>query len=223
MNYQLIKEVIALVGKFDAVSDSKAYSNDLAGFKRWIYDAEKGGNQEVEEPDWEGKENGRSAESVINTLIVHMNRYAKTYSKSAIHDSGFSTQEDFIYLINLKAFGAMSKTDLIKKNIQDKPVGMQIINRLIKQGWVQQSDSLEDKRSKIISITPEGSAALTQNMTKIRQATEIVTGNLSHPEKIQLITLLQKLDGFHQSIYERNINPSELIDVAYQDYLSKSN
>src|SRR5690554_3404938 len=126
-----------------------------------------------EEPDWEGKDKGRSPESVINTLIVHMNRYARTYSKSAIYDSEFSTQEDFIYLINLKAFGAMTKTDLIKKNIQDKPVGMQIINRLIKQGWVQQLDSLTDKRSKIISITAQGSIALAQNMQKIRQATEI--------------------------------------------------
>src|SRR5690554_5295977 len=92
-----------------------------------------------EEPYWEGKEKGRSPESVINTLIVHMNRYAKSYSKSAIYDSEFSTQEDFIYLINLKAFGAMTKMELIKKNIQEKPVGMQIINRLIENGWVDQT------------------------------------------------------------------------------------
>jgi hypothetical protein len=61
------------------------------------------------------KENGRSPESVISTLLVHMNRYAKTYSKSAIAGSGFNTQEEFIYLINLKAFGSMTKMELIKK------------------------------------------------------------------------------------------------------------
>ncbi|HUH52090.1 MAG TPA: MarR family winged helix-turn-helix transcriptional regulator [Flavobacterium sp.] len=223
MNYQLIEEVIALVGKFDANKDSKSYTNDLSGFKQWVANVEVDTSHHIQEPHWEGKEEGRSAESVINTLIVHMNRYAKTYSKSAIHESGFSTQEDFIYLINLKAFGTMSKTDLIKKNIQDKPVGMQIINRLIKQGWVQQSDSLEDKRSKIISITPEGTTALSKNMHKIRQATQIVTGNLTQTEKIQLINLLQKLDGFHQPIYAKNLEPSQLIGVAYQEYLSHNN
>jgi hypothetical protein len=57
----------------------------------------------------------RTPESAISTLLVHLNRYAKTYSKSAIMDSEFSTQEDFIYLINLKAFGEMTKMALIKK------------------------------------------------------------------------------------------------------------
>jgi DNA-binding MarR family transcriptional regulator len=152
-----------------------------------------------------------------------MNRYAKTYSKSAIYNSKFATQEDFIYLINLKAFGAMTKTDLIKKNIQEKPVGMQIISRLIKQGWIEQSDSLEDKRSKIILITPEGIEALEQNMKKIKQATEIVTGDLSYTEKIELIKLLKKLEHFHQPIYAENLDPSQLIDTVYNQYLVHNN
>lgn len=223
MNYQLIKDVIDLIEKFDTVIDSKIYSNNIEGFKHWIYDIEKENHQEVKEPYWEGKEKGRSPESVINTLVVHMNKFAKTYSKSAIHNSDFSTQEDFIYLINLKAFGAMTKTDLIKKNIQEKPVGMQIINRLIKQGWVQQLDSLTDKRSKIISITEQGSLALDQNMQKIRQATEIVTGNLTQAEKMQLIVLLQKLEDFHHIIYAKNTETSALLDVAYQQYLDSNN
>ncbi|WP_413997923.1 MarR family winged helix-turn-helix transcriptional regulator [Flavobacterium sp. W1B] len=216
MDYNLIKEVMHLIEEFDTSIESKFYSKDLSGFKRWIYDGEKDIENIIEEPDWEGKENGRSAESVISTLIVHMNRYAKTYSKSAIYNSKFATQEDFIYLINLKAFGAMTKTDLIKKNIQEKPVGMQIINRLIKQGWVEQSDSLEDKRSKIILITANGIAALEQNMKQIRRATEIVTGNLIYAEKIELIRLLKKLEHFHQPIYTENIDPSQLVDIVYQ-------
>jgi DNA-binding MarR family transcriptional regulator len=221
MDFKLIKDVIDLVEKFDTSINSKSYSKDLSGFRRWIYDGEK--ENFVEEPNWEGKENGRTPDSVISTLIVHMNRYAKTYSKSAIYNSKFATQEDFIYLINLKAFGAMTKTDLIKKNIQEKPVGMQIISRLIKQGWIEQSDSLEDKRSKIILITPEGIEALEQNMKKIKQATEIVTGDLSYTEKIELIKLLKKLEHFHQPIYAENLDPSQLIDTVYNQYLVHNN
>lgn len=226
MNYQLIQEVIELIEKFDKEVEPKSYRKDLSGFKRWIHDNEnETGSRKLsgEEPAWEGKENGRSPESVINTLIVHMNRYAKTYSKSAMHDSGFSTQEDFIYLINLKAFGAMTKTDLIKKNIQEKPVGMQIINRLINKGWILQNDSLEDKRSKIMSISREGIKALDQIMEKIRQASKIVTGNLSHLEKLQLIKLLQKLEYFHQPIFSENIDSSQLVDKVYQQYMSPNN
>src|SRR5690554_2008590 len=212
MNYDLIKNVLDLVEDFEEENKgNKNFENNIEGFKKWLVNSFQADLPE-EEPHWEGKEKGRSPESVINTLIVHMNRYAKSYSKSAIHDSEFSTQEDFIYLINLKAFGAMTKMDLIKKNVQEKPVGMQIINRLIKQGWIDQKDSQEDKRSKIISINKKGLTALDQQMDKIRQATKVVKGDLNQNEKMELIRILNKLSDFHLPIYNKNFDPAELLE-----------
>lgn len=215
MNYGLIKDVLDLVQEFEIeTNNNNHFDTSVEGFKNWI---STNNNTIVNEPNWEGKENGRSAESVINTLIVHMNRYAKSYSKSAIVGSNFSTQEDFIYLINLKAFGEMSKMDLIKKNVHGKPVGMQIINRLINQGWIEQRKSKTDKRSKVISISETGLQALGNQMDKIRQATSIVTGNLSQHEKMELIRLLNKLDDFHQPIYDRNIDTDNLLSEALKN------
>ena len=216
MNYGLIKDVLDLVQEFEVeTNNNNHFETSVEGFKNWI---STNNNTIVNEPNWEGKENGRSAESVINTLIVHMNRYAKSYSKSAIVGSDFSTQEDFIYLINLKAFGEMSKMDLIKKNVHEKPVGMQIINRLINQGWIEQRNSKTDKRSKVISISETGLQALGNQMDKIRQATSIVTGNLSQNEKMELIRLLNKLDDFHQQIYDRNIDTENLLEEAFKNF-----
>lgn len=216
MNYLLIKEIINLVEEFETeTKNNPVFEASVDGFKSWI---SKNNNTIVTEPTWEGKETGRSAESYINTLIVHLNRYAKSYSKSAIIGSGFSTQEDFIYLINLKAFGEMSKIDLIKKNVHEKPVGMQIINRLISQGWIEQRNSKKDKRSKVISITKTGLQSLEKIMDKIRQATTIVTGNLSQNEKMELIRLLDKLDNFHQNIYDRNIETENLLEEAFKNF-----
>lgn len=212
MNYGLNKDVLDLVQEFEIeTNNNNHFETSVEGFKNWI---STNNNTIVNEPNWEGKENGRSAESVINTLIVHINRYAKSYSKSAIVGSDFSTQEDFIYLINLKTFGEMSKMDLIKKNVHEKPVGMQIINRLINQGWIEQRNSKTDKRSKVISISETGLQALGNQMDKIRQATSIVTGNLSQNEKMELIRLLNKLDDFHQPIYDRNIETENLLREA---------
>ncbi len=215
MNYRLVKDVIDLVQEFEIeTNNNNHFEISVEGFKNWI---STNNNTIVNEPNWEGKENGRSAESVINTLIVHLNRYAKSYSKSAIFGSNFSTQEDFTYLINLKAFGEMSKMDLIKKNVHEKPVGMQIINRLINQGWIEQRNSKTDKRSKVISISETGLQALGNQMDKIRQATSIVTGNLSQKEKMELIRLLNKLDDFHQPIYARNIDTDNLLSEALKN------
>lgn len=217
MNFNLLKDTIDLLEKFEKEKqECGGYTEDIMGFQQFLINNYKG--SPIAEPEWEGKENGRNPESVINTLIVQMNRFAKTYSKSAIHESDFSTQEDFIYLINLKVFGPMIKMDLIKRNIHDKPFGMQIINRLIQQQWVDQIDSELDKRSKVVSITEEGLRVLENQMDKIRQASQIVTGDLTRPEKMELIRLLQKLEKFHQPIYDKNIDIADLLTSVAENY-----
>jgi len=219
MHYSIVKDVIKLLEEFEEENIINSYTSDVEGFKEWLCVREsRKVMDDTHEPYWEGKENGRSPESVISTSLVHLNRYAKSYSKSAISDSDFATQEDFIYLINLKAFGAMTKMELIKKNIHDKPVGMLIINRLIKLGWIEQRDSTTDKRTKVINITDSGVASLENQMKKIRMATNIVAGNLSYSEKMELIRILDKLEKFHHPIFSRNIETGDLIDVVGQEY-----
>lgn len=219
MDYTMLHGVIQLVEEFDMLHGHSGYTKNVEGFRHWICDSEKNEISLPAEPDWEGKANGRSAESVISTLLVHMNRYAKLYSKAAIHDSGFSTQEEFIYLINLKAFGAMSKMELINRNIQDKPTGMQIINRLIKNGWVIQTDSTTDRRSKVVKLTVRGLQSLERQMDKIRLATRIVTGNLSYEEKMELIRLLNKLNDFHQPIFSQHWESHGMLQKVNEKYL----
>ncbi len=218
MNYSIIKEIIGLLEQFENENEFKKYSADSDGFKKWIYESWKSEKREVEEPYWEGKENGRSPESAISTLIVHLNKYAKTYSKSAITNSDFTTQDDFIYLINLKSFGSMTKMDLITKNIHTKSAGTVIISRLLKNSWITITDSQDDRRNKIVSITEKGLSALEFHMKKIREATHIVAGDLTYEEKMNLIYILNKLDRFHYPIYSRHINSNELIDVVSREY-----
>lgn len=209
MKYKLLEEILPLIEQFEADNVNGNYANDAEGFKRWIVNVQ---SNKLVDPHWEGKENGRSPESVISTLIVHMNRFAKSYSKAAIWGSDFSTQEEFIYLITLKSFGEMTKMELIKRNIHEKSVGMAIINRLLKQGWVSQEESELDKRSKMIYITETGLLALEKQMTSIRHATRIVSGDLTNEEKMILINLLTKLNDFHQVIYDKNIATEQLLD-----------
>ncbi len=216
MNYNLVKDTVDLINEFELSNTQEQYSNDLEGFKRWVADNAEN-TTSFGTVNWEGKESGRTIESFINTLIVHMNRYAKNYSKSAIYDSEFTTQEEFIFLIVLRSFGAMSKMDLIKRNIIEKPAGMKLIDRLLKHGWVNQIDCTIDKRSKLISITQKGIDTLDKQMDKIRKATSIVTANLTESEKLQLVRILSKLNDFHHEIYTRNIFPADLLDTVFEE------
>lgn len=198
MYYSLVRELIDLVATYELESD--AHREDVSLFVQWMNERLKANGQEaLLEPDWKGKSNGRSADSVINTSLVHLYRYAKLLAKNAIAGSALSTPDDFIYLITLVSQGSMTKTALIKLNVHEKSSGIQIINRLIDHGFVEQLASAEDKRNRMIQITAKGMEVLNANMQSIKEASTDVTEPLSKSEKMDLIRLLSKLENFHQN------------------------
>lgn len=113
----------------------------------------------------------------------------------------------------------MTKTQLIKKNIHDKPAGTLIIARLLERGWVQQENSSMDNRAKVLCITEEGVNVLEGQMGNIRLATNIVSGNLNEFEKIELIRLLTKLTKFHEQIWDQNPPSENLLDFVDKQYM----
>lgn len=198
MNYKLVKDFVDLLEEFDLqVADKQA---DMLVFSKWLQQKMQL-EKVVSEPDWEGKAVGRSADSMINTLLVHLSRYAKLHAKQAIQDSIFSTSDEFIYLISLKTYGAMNKTALIKMNVHEKSAGIQIINRLLLMELVEQIPDQLDKRNKIIHMTAKGAEELEKCMHQIRHASRLVTGNLTHHEKMELIRLLGKLELHHKTSF----------------------
>lgn len=221
MNYQLLQHVLKLMEDFD-LHQGKTSDKGIDAFTAWIFANELKKGNAIAEPEWQGKGNGRSADGAISTLLVQLNRFAKQYSKAAIHDSPFSTQEEFIFLINLRTFGQLTKMELIKMNFIDKPTGVQIINRLIKNMWVIQKASLLDKRSRLLRLSDFGKETLDEHIDKIRMASSIVAGNLTVGEKMDLIRLLEKLSDFHQAIFLQNINLEELLTTVDKQYLAKT-
>lgn len=216
MNFDLIKSVVELVQKFTEQNEDKIlYNNDLQGFIQWI-NASFEDDSNSEDPLWIGKELGRSSDSVINTLFVRIGRYAKMYSRS-IGKSVFSSQDDFIYMISLKAMGPMTKMELIRHNVSEKSTGVLIINRLIHNQWIEQTVSQKDKRTKHITITEKGIAVLEEHMKEIRKASKAVVGNLTHSEQMLLIAILSKLDEFHASFYQMNLANNSLLDVVNKE------
>lgn len=198
MYYDLISEIIGLVKLYEKESGSQSQEGYL--FAQWMTEHyKKNSDKVISDPEWDGKSNGRSADSVINTSLVHLYRYAKLNAKAAIANTSFSTPDEFIYLISLVSFGSMSKTALIKLNVHEKSAGMQIVNRLIHNGLVEQAALDSDKRNRMIHITSKGTQILNESMQNIKKASSDVTEPLSYFEKMDLIRLLTKLESFHES------------------------
>lgn len=204
MQYSLIKDVIDLLDSFESEGLGAGYQADIEGFKQWIVNAGKPDDHKLPAVQWEGKEKGRSIESVINTQLLHLSRYARLYAKAAIVGSALSTPEEFIYLINLKAFGQMTKMELIRMNVHEKSLGVQIIDRLVTNKFVRQFSSESDRRARLIAISELGEGVLEESMDRIRKASLMVTGDLNYDEKLLLAGLLGRLESFHAPQYSES-------------------
>ena len=201
MSYSLLQKLVVRLEEFENENKDTLKSDDIQLFANWLYLKVAKGESAVE-PVWEGKKEGRTADSILNSLLLHLSRYAKHYSKMAIQDSNFRTIDEVIFLLNLLHSGPMGKVQLVDLNVLDKTTGIQIINRLLQQKFVEEYVNEQDRRAKIIRITEYGSKALAEVMSKVRKASQIVSGNINETEKFELITLLQKLELHHQSTFK---------------------
>lgn len=168
-------------------------SLDISDFAQWLFvETRKRSSQEI---------SINERYTGLGELVNLMYRYAKLYTKKAMENTPLSSIDDFGYLINLWVYGAMTKTELIQRNIHEKPTGMEIIKRLLKQGFINQTNDPEDGRSHLVTITPEGTQLLLPLLSRMQRVETIAKGNLNEQETSTLLYLLRKLHVFHNNIY----------------------
>ncbi len=215
MNYQLIHELIDQVADFQKESQS----GNLHDFSAWLSQKIKKEEEQQKRSGEKLKESFQNSNShfqnntddfkeqenhSVLALITYLYRYAKLYAKKALeeHQSAFVTFDELVYLITLYFNPKpLSKTQLIETNIHEKPTGMEIIKRLLKNKLIEQFDSQEDKRMKYLRVTEKGKVEFMKVFGTMRAITHLVSGNLTQEEDYQLFQLLKKLHLFHNPIF----------------------
>lgn len=220
MQYEFIKQLIDKVAIYEkTVSNNKPIN--INDFAQWILtnastaspskeESEGLLKSDIQNPIYTegGKRNGG-----IGALIGLMFRYAKNYTKKALENTPLQTLDEFTYLATLMQY-PMTKTQLITQHIQEKTTGMAVIQRLLKQNWIQQSKNAADRRSQIIEITDEGRLVLRGAFLSMSKVSAIVTANLTEAEKVELTRILEKLDLLHRNILEteKTLNLDKIIE-----------
>ncbi len=96
------------------------------------------------------------------------------------------------------------KADVIRKNITEKSSGNEVLKRLLRQKLIKETNNPNDKRSKLLEITPEGLNEINAIRSQMQKMSSLVTGNLSGPEKMMLLNMLSKLHKYHRPLFEAN-------------------
>lgn len=149
----------------------------------------------------------------LGKLILYLNRYARLIIKKGLADFPELISEDFTYLYILMTAESMTKIQLIEKNVQEKPSGLEVIKRLLKHGLVAERNDEHDRRSKRVFLTDKGRATFFSSVETMSKVSAIIAGKLTPDEKQQLFTLLKKLEDFHNPLFlnERSLPIDELL------------
>lgn len=164
--------------------------------------------------DSETFQNGMNTD--ISILIVMMFRYAKGYIKRALKNSRINSADEFSFMITLLTYNSMTKMELINMQVMEKTSGNEIINRLVKMGFVEQSQDENDKRSVRIKLTTTGRDEILGVLPSMRLVSQIVVGNLNDNEINTLGYMLRRLDHFHNDIFH-NKKDSDLQDIVKKE------
>ena len=154
-----------------------------------------------------------SINGMLGSLVGRLGAYAQMYSKKALDKLHLNNVEDWVYLIVLHEMGMPKKSELIYKMLSEFPSGIDVIKRLLKNGFAEEFPDETDKRSKRLKITPLGMEVVMQGFPEMRKVGEMAFGTLSSLEKITLLNILRKLEVFHDNHY-KNIRTAEF-DEAY--------
>ena len=152
----------------------------------------------------------------LGRLVGIMSKYTNFYWRKMIDLTGLDSVEDFGYLAWTYQLQNPTKSELILCNISEFPSGIEVIKRLVRRGWLSEAPDAHDKRSKRLTITPEGLEVLQRCIPEAQRIANIIFPALTHEEQEILHQLLSKLNRHHAERYPnlRQKNMSEILAIA---------
>jgi len=126
------------------------------------------------------------------------------YLRIALKGTPLPSIESIMFCAALNNLGESRKTNVINYAMQEISTGTDILNRLIKNGFIQERVDPEDKRSKLLKLTAAGTAALKKCFKKAALAREFFLADLSDDDKKIITQILYPLQEKHSRLSIEN-------------------
>jgi MarR family transcriptional regulator, lower aerobic nicotinate degradation pathway regulator len=103
------------------------------------------------------------------------------------------TSVQFAALYAVRAAGELDATRLAEQIAFDRATIGDVLDRLEAKAWVTRAGSRDDRRIKLIRLTPKGAALLKQVEPAVSRVQERVLAPLSAAERERFLSLLRKV------------------------------
>ena len=135
----------------------------------------------------------RSPEAFFLKLFGRISQMLKVYEEIAVEQAGMNQLEEFMLLSNIN-FGNPRKTELVYAAILELSTGTNILNKLLTEGYIVESNDDEDKRSKRISLTEKGEKVMVACRQNLVRLGILLLNDMTEDEKQLCIQLLKGLE-----------------------------
>ncbi len=227
--FNLLSEIVTALEKFVSTTSKKGTS--LEAFILWLnrevlFKKEVASYHylpEIEEIAATEKKSGATSgekehstpANVHLTLLIHaLSKHFKLYSRKVLFDTDLVSMDGHTFLATLCDVKSMRKIELIRANFLETPSGIEVIKRLLRKGFIEEFDDPDDKRAKRVRVSTKGRQAYAASLAPLRKVINVMSGRLAEDKKIQLISLLDELNGFHAQLHHdsKGLSLDELME-----------
>ncbi len=105
------------------------------------------------------------------------------------------TSVQFAALFVLRTAGELDATRLAEQIAFDRSTIGDVVERLESKGWIARNGSSDDRRVKLIRLTPDGTKLLRLAEPAVRRVQERLLEQFAPSERAVFLTFLKRLDG----------------------------
>lgn len=132
-----------------------------------------------------------------------LNRYANFWTKKAFADLPIKTVEEFGVLMFVRLSSQPRKTEVVENSLLETSTCLEIIKRLVRQGFLLEQKDQKDKRSVRITLTEKGIGVLFQSLQKMQEISHLLSAELPEKHQNELLAMFQTLDHFHFGLLQK--------------------
>jgi DNA-binding MarR family transcriptional regulator len=192
-----MKTVINLLEKFQEYSEKTSQEPNLHDFGVWLQATQRDNSR------YTFDKRGIPVDPMIGYYLGNLMGFSEAWSKLALESLPLKSLTDFGILKYVEQHKNPTKRMVAKHALAEETTIFEAIKRLIKIGLLSESANPDDKRSKLVSLTTKGQKVTNFATEKVFNLSRLLVGDLSEEEKQSLLSILEKLQKFHEHMYHQ--------------------
>jgi len=103
------------------------------------------------------------------------------------------TSEQWGVLACMWEKGGLNQKELAEKLVKDQANMTRILDKLVKKGWVQRLDAVDDRRAYLLYLTDEGRHLVEVAAPLVGEVKAKLVSKIAEPELQMMLTVLEKM------------------------------